>query len=210
MTVSVSYRREGDDLIATCTLTGERTLPSSPEPQITTHFTGTVRLGASRPSPQGGDAVGVHSGVEASDIYEVYFHGPAYQVIGEAWSTDGGAVSSMNPELPPNQIPEQALTIIGPRLAELCFQTAGIWEIGTTGVMALPTRVEQLKLTTEASEQHASLFAVAIANDGEFDVRVVNGEGDVIAEMAGYRTVALPAPIDPALAEPIQKAMTTD
>ena len=33
-----------------------------------------------------------------------------------------------------------------PRLIELCFQTAGIWELGTTGRMALPSHIDRVEL----------------------------------------------------------------
>ena len=35
-------------------------------------------------------------------------------------------------------------TEIAPRLIELCFQTAGVWELGTAGRMALPTHVDRV------------------------------------------------------------------
>ena len=41
-------RRDGDELVADCRLTGEPPLPGQAEPQVTTHFTGAGPLGAGR------------------------------------------------------------------------------------------------------------------------------------------------------------------
>ena len=46
-------------------------------------------------------------------------------------------------DLPPQV---DAATFIGPRLVELCFQTVGLLEAGTDGVLALPLHVGAVRL----------------------------------------------------------------
>ncbi len=58
-------------------------------------------------------------------VYAFYFHGPAYQVVGEAWRKDQGSMTRMADPIPDNHVPSDAPLAIAPRLAELCFQTAG-------------------------------------------------------------------------------------
>ena len=74
-------------LVADCRLIGLRSLPNQTEPQRTTHFTARVRLAKQRMRPlaakPGVEPTG--AAVEASDIYRLYFHGPAYQVLEQAW-----------------------------------------------------------------------------------------------------------------------------
>ena len=102
-------------------------------------------------------------------VYKFYFHGPAYQVVGEAWRSNGSAVARFADDLPANHTPEQP-TVIGPRLVELCFQTAGLWEAGTTGTLALPASIDRLDLLTDPSATPAEgpLVAVAGPADGGF------------------------------------------
>ncbi len=71
-------------------------------------------------------------------VYEVYFHGPAYQVIERAAVEGDGVVALMAAGLPPNARPKEAEALVGPRLLELCFQAAGLWLLAKKETMALP------------------------------------------------------------------------
>ena len=98
LTVTCQFTAEGEDLLARCTLLGTRHLPNQPEPEVKVHFTGTVRLATSPPelarraaAPGAGEPA-----VAADDIYRIYFHGPAYQVLEQAWAQrrrDGRSVA---------------------------------------------------------------------------------------------------------------------
>ena len=46
--------------------------------------------------------------------------------------------------LPANHIPSELPTLMAPRLIELCFQTAGVWEMGVQGRMGLPQHVDRV------------------------------------------------------------------
>jgi hypothetical protein len=84
---------------------------------------------------------------------------------------------------------------VGPRLIELCFQTAGVWEIGKTGQLALPASVDRV-IIRDANAGAGPLVAEVVANsagDGlAFDARVRDGEGNVRVELEGYRTSRMP------------------
>jgi alkylation response protein AidB-like acyl-CoA dehydrogenase len=77
----------------------------------------------------------------AVDVYRVYLHGPAYQVLERAWCSNGDIVGRLPPDLPPAHEPPGQPTEIAPRLIELCFPTAGVGELGKLGRMGLPTHV---------------------------------------------------------------------
>ena len=83
-------------------------------------------------------------GVGHDAVYGVYFHGPAYQVLERAWQDNGHLVGRFAGELPADHEPASQPTEIAPRLIELCFQTAGVWELATEGRMALPTHVDRV------------------------------------------------------------------
>ena len=84
--------------------------------------------------------------IEAADIYRLYFHGPAYQVVERAWWDGHRMVGLMARGLPANHLPSELPTLMAPRLIELCFQTAGLWEMGAQGRMGLPLHIDRVSL----------------------------------------------------------------
>jgi acyl transferase domain-containing protein/NAD(P)-dependent dehydrogenase (short-subunit alcohol dehydrogenase family)/acyl carrier protein len=189
----------GDHLIAKCRLIGERSLPNA-EPQRTIHFTARVNL-AKKPvlkltsrgftQPSG-------SAVEAADIYRVYFHGPAYQVLEKAWWDGKRIVGLLAKDLPPNHHPSELPTIMAPRLLELCFQTAGVWGLGVRGRMGLPRYVCQTYFFRPPEMAEGRLYAVVIPSVGEesFAAEVLDEHGNCYLSLNGYQTIALPDLVD--------------
>ena len=139
-------QRDSSTLVADCRLIGSRSLPNQTEPQLTTHFTGRVRLTKETPDAVTVPALNLPAGhiIEATDIYRLYFHGPAYQVIERAWWDGRRMIGLMARDLPPNHLPSEMPTEISPRLIELCFQTAGLWEMGIQGRMGLPQHIDRI------------------------------------------------------------------
>ncbi|NJD19169.1 MAG: SDR family NAD(P)-dependent oxidoreductase, partial [Gemmatimonadetes bacterium] len=128
VTVRVRYDADGADVLARCALEGSRTLVGRDAPEVTVHFTGTVRL-TGAPAPEGPELKLPHpegAVVDATAIYETYFHGPAYQVLAEAWRHRGDVAGRFASPLPPNHEPAGQATQVAPRLVELAFQTAGL------------------------------------------------------------------------------------
>ncbi len=87
VTIEARFRLDGDGLTSDCQLTGRRVLANQADARVETHFTGRVRLVAELHEPAGGLGTLVPQGsvIDAEDIYHVYFHGPAYQVLKRAW-----------------------------------------------------------------------------------------------------------------------------
>jgi hypothetical protein len=198
VTIEAEFHPEGDAVLADCRLTGRRMLPNQAEPQVTTHFTARVRLtqqapvaidlrepAVRLPGPADGPSV------EAAGIYRLYFHGPAYQVVERAWRDGDRIVGQLAGTLPANHHPPERPLAMAPRWVELCFQTAGLWEIGVLGRMGLPRHLDRVSVwgTTEAGE--GPLFAVVTpsSDGGRFDADVVDSAGRCCARVSGYRTV---------------------
>jgi hypothetical protein len=209
LTVTATYRPDGDRVVADCRLVGSRSLANQPEPQVTTHFSGRVHLArapladevtAPAPSPDG-------KGTTADAIYGVYFHGPAYQVLERAWRGDQGPVGLFATGLPDDHVPPERPEVASPRLIELFFQTAGIWEIGRHGRFGLPQRVGQIVLHPALDAPAGRVEAVVEPGDDGFDGRVVDEAGSVLVEVRGYRTVELPGGVDPERQAPLAEAM---
>ncbi len=202
---------DGDEILAHCRLAGRRELPGRGEPQRTTHFTARVRLartllgaesGSPAPKPRPDAA-------RADAVYRVYFHGPAYRVLERAWGADGTAFGRLAAALPDDHHPADTPLRTLPRLVELCFQTAGIWEIGTHGRMALPRGIGRLSFPGRPAASAPPLHAVVRAGpEGSgFEAEVVDAAGAVWVRLEGYATAALPAGVDGELRAPLAAAM---
>jgi len=201
LTIQAVFYPQGECLLADCRLTGSRPLPNELEPHITTHFTGRVRLtkdprsmGMTAPPPE----APTRSLMEAADIYRVYFHGPAYQVLERAWRDGDRIIGQMARSLPDHHEPPERSTLVAPRLIELCFQTAGLWEMSEQGRMGLPQRVHQVSVRPEPELADGGFYAVVTPNPdhGSFDAEVVDTSGNRYVSLAGYQTVGFSNIVD--------------
>ncbi len=198
VTVRVRYDADGADVLARCALEGSRTLVGRDAPEITVHFTGTVRLTGAPPAegpelkvphPEGGV-------VDATAIYGTYFHGPAYQVLAEAWRHRGDVAGRFATPLPPNHEPADQVTQAVPRLVELAFQTAGLAEIAVSARMGLPFGFARLELPGAGGGEVESVALARAVGDGVFDVQVADTQGRLVLALEGYRTSALPGVVE--------------
>ena len=205
LTVNAVFCPEGDLVVANCSLIGSRTLPNQDEPQLTTHFTARVKLAKERPEAERSRTPGVPANpiIEAANIYNLYFHGPAYQVIEHAWRSGDQIIGRMAANLPSNHVPAEKATILEPRLIELCFQTAGLWELGALGRLGLPKRVELISAWRKPSTTEGNLYSVVspTADGVMFDAEVIDDAGNLYLKLRGYCTVSLPNSVD---AEPLK------
>jgi hypothetical protein len=116
----------------------------------------------------------------------------------------------LNKKLPAFTSEEHAL-LSTPTLVELCFQTAGIWEIGKTGIMALPRSIESLTIHRQ-SVNGAAIYAEVKpvhSENGElhFDARVVDSKGRLYLELKDYRTSPMSDAVEQKLLAPLQELM---
>jgi acyl transferase domain-containing protein/NAD(P)-dependent dehydrogenase (short-subunit alcohol dehydrogenase family)/acyl carrier protein len=130
----------------------------------------------------------------AAEIYKVFFHGPAYQVLAGAKVDGMTAVGLMADNLPPNTSPAEAKTLMAPRLVELCFQLAALWNLETQNAMGFPLGFASVTAYRQPEEAAGRrLYALLNTADGEhFDVQVVDDAGQVYVTLRQYRTVARP------------------
>ena len=205
MTIQASISPENDSLVAECKLIGRRQIPNQAEPQLTTHFTARVRLTQRQPVVQSAPLPGAPAGfvIKAPDIYRYYFHGPAYQVLEQAWRDGDLVVGQMPRTLPGHHFPAERPLLMAPRLIELCFQTAGLWEMGVQGHMGLPRHIQQVSLCRVPVPAADRLYALVTPHPDQesFDAEVVDSAGNKYVQLSGYGTVALPDAVD---AEPLK------
>ena len=209
--VRVLLRDAGEgEVIGDCALIARREIHGSGERE-TVHFTGRVRLTPEAPAPPAaGEAPGESPDRPVAgheDVYRIYFHGPAYQVLDRAWRSNGAVLGKLAPDLPPDHEPSGQPMEMAPRLIELCFQTAGVYELGTAGRMALPTHLD--RVTSFPGEAPGPVWAVVRPRDGDqgVDAEVVDESGRVLVRLEGYRTIELPGPAGEDMLAPLRAAM---
>jgi len=150
--------------------------------------------------------------IEAAEIYPLYFHGPAYQVVERAWWDGHRIVGLLAKGLPPNHLPADLPTLMAPRLMELCFQTAGLWEMGTQGRMGLPLHINRVSSLLIPESADTRLYAVVTCEQGRgsFDAEIVDTKGKCYLQLKGYSTVAVPNAVDAGRLKTLQAAMSLD
>ncbi|HXJ66749.1 MAG TPA: SDR family NAD(P)-dependent oxidoreductase, partial [Actinomycetota bacterium] len=207
VTVEATFHPRGAEVVADCRLIGFRPLPGRDEPQATVHFSARVVLAAEPAAPERAEVPEPSGGAAGRDaIYDVYFHGPAYQVLDRAWPEDP-AIGLLREGLPPNHAPEGAPLVASPRLIELCFQTAGMWEICARERFGLPAEVGRVRIVGDAAGAVEPICAVVRPAGDAFDAEVVDAVGAVIVALEGYRTVELPGALDPAAIEALRSGL---
>jgi acyl transferase domain-containing protein/acyl carrier protein/NAD(P)-dependent dehydrogenase (short-subunit alcohol dehydrogenase family) len=182
------------------------------DPEEKLHFSGAVVLEASAAEArqvQAFDRTAPEIGREA--IYRVYFHGPAYRVLDRVESAgENRVIGCMTGQLPLDTTDAKHGSLVGPRLIELCFQTAGVWEIGKTGRLALPAGVDRV-IVRDPSAGSGPLVAEVTAQGSDdnltFSARVRDGAGKVHVEIEGYRTSRMPNSLPEDEAGPFRKVV---
>jgi acyl carrier protein/NAD(P)-dependent dehydrogenase (short-subunit alcohol dehydrogenase family) len=210
--VAVQYYMDGKNIMASCRLYGSRKLLGQEAAQRTLHFKSTVVLGPealSMPS-MGKQNFKPGKTTKAADnesIYKLYFHGPAYQVVEQAWKKGANIIGRFDRKIPANHNPEEMEIMANPRLIELCFQTAGIWEMGALNRMGLPAHIGDLIIYTTPVDSRKHMFAVVQENKGSYDARVMDNQGNVYLELTAYRTIEFNSAFEPGLLDPLKKAV---
>ena len=210
--VEATLHRHGEQVVADCRLIGHRMLPKQSEPQSTIHFVARVLLTNQRPQKALGPVVQPAGNIiDSGDIYKLYFHGPSYRVVEKGWWDGKRMIGRFSEKLPNNHHPAELVTVSAPRLIELCFQTAGIWEIGTDHRMGLPLHIDRLVISDGLTESAAPLYALVTRPDStSFDAEIVDAQGNRCLRLNGYRTVPFSDAIAAEKLKAIQTAMSLE
>ncbi len=212
--INAVIRPQNDKLLADCRLIGRRMLAGQTQPQETLHFTARVRVSQQAVQAATGslprltaDAI-----VDAAHIYRIYFHGPAYRVIERAWSDGERMIGELASPLPANHQPSDRPTLMSPRLIELCFQTAGLWQLGKQSSMGLPQQVQQVSSLRAPQLAEGHLYAIVTPHpeQGNFDAEVVDAKGCRYLRLNGYRTVAVAGGVDPESLQALQTVVSNE
>lgn len=184
------------------------------ETEHSIHFSGTVYLNA---GGQHNDLVvkpprwNSKEMVSSDEIYKLYFHGPSFQVLESAQMSNGKVLGKLNKRKVALAADDPSL-FVTPLLIEMCFQTAGLYEAGASGMLALPQSVGTLKLFNRPLNGVAIYAEVNPRIEGNaycFDARVVDAKGNVFLELTDYHTSAFPYPAEEQLVQPLKKLVSS-
>ncbi|HLY16395.1 MAG TPA: SDR family oxidoreductase [Bryobacteraceae bacterium] len=211
LAIEAAFHRDGQAVVADCRLNGQRSLPGKTAPQITTHFTARVRLTREQPEAEPAGRLREPTGqpVESSDIYRVFFHGPAYQVLERAWIDGHRTVGQFYTGLPANHYPPEKPLAISPRAIELCFQAAALQEVAAQGRIGLPLQVARVTAWRSPELSDGPLYAVITPDPraDAYDAELVDAAGNRYLELRGYRMVPHPDAVDATPLQALQLAM---
>ena len=132
--------------------------------------------------------------VGSREVYEHFFHGPAFRVVGAAQWRPGHLLAEMAPGLPPLRTGGGYRTWLAPRLLELGLQAAGLLELARSGRMRIPAGIGSVWVAAEggrAPEHGCRALAVERTDEGT-DILVVGATGEPLVAIEDYRTVPLP------------------
>jgi hypothetical protein len=171
------------------------------EVQEKTHFTASVRMRretVQQPMVDFTFPTEDWTEITKKAIYNIYFHGPAYQVLESVSLSEDQTWGVMASDLPDDTKPAGAAGLMAPRLIELCLQTAGVWELKQRSVLALPSAIRSVEVFKQPGGSNPTpLFARVTARDegASFDAQVLDESGMVYVSLTGYSTVPLPVPM---------------
>jgi hypothetical protein len=95
-----------------------------------------------------------------------------------------------------------------PRVIELCFQTAGLWEMRVNQRFGLPRHVKEVCVFRGLDKAKGPLYAVVTPNPDNqtFNAEVTDASGNRYLRLTGYRTVAIPMDVGAESLKALQRA----
>lgn len=194
LTATPSVTRPGARSCATTSLDGDRTVVHVSADLAASPMPPDRRLGVGRDRR-------VHPpAATAADIYGLFFHGPAYQVLERATLSPDGLVAVLAPPRPIERA--GSATVSAVYAVEACLQTAGLLEIATNARMMIPHAIVSVVWSGDTAPP-PPLTAIATRRpDGTIDVDLADAAGTLQLTLRSYRTVPLPFPV---AREPIER-----
>jgi NAD(P)-dependent dehydrogenase (short-subunit alcohol dehydrogenase family) len=201
-TITVRVVETASGTQALCEFTSAIVIKGSNKPaEIKRHYAATLVLEDTLPKAAQEQPLAQDDNkgkVSHDDIYQAYFHGDAFRVLalGTVASDSPTQLGILRQPLPCLFTSEEIHAITAPRLLELCFQTAGLIEIGLTKKLGLPSSIESLEFFETADDKGPSRAQVRFSEhqgNMRFEAVVLSDDGRKLMQVSGYRTSAIPS-----------------
>jgi hypothetical protein len=203
ITWQVDVQPNGDDWLADVTM--HSTLERQGRPPLTMqHFSAQVRLCHPRtlwlnPEPVAIPAYS-NQGISAGQVYALFFHGPAMRVLSRVERIPGGVMGWLAEHLPTLIEPPCPL-LTAPLRLEGILQTAAAWQVAQNRTLALPSAIQSVRYYPGSAQVTPSVALVYPQVDGSFNAHLLSASGELMIEVTGYRTAALPYTAETGLME---------
>jgi hypothetical protein len=180
---------------ADCREIGPGLVDCALETETTRHLSCRFAAAASTGAPRLAPLLPGPHAIGRADVYRLFFHGPAFQVVAAAEWRDGTLLSRLTAPLP-SWHHDGRPTLTAPRLLEFALQSAGLLALAEQPVMAIPRSIARIDRFIPTDE-HAppALFALAKREQDGISIDLFDAEGTIHLRVAGYRTAALPYPV---------------
>ncbi len=125
-------------------------------------------------------------------IYEVFFHGPSFQVLDGIINLGANSISAVYNE--PNEplFPDKNASVhLAPRLIEACFQTAGMYDLLINKTMSLPNGITKIQLY-QGFENAKYIHATQTRsknNISHYNVFALDKDLNVVLELINYEMI---------------------
>jgi len=134
--------------------------------------------------------------VTQRDVYALFFHGPAFQVVASAAVRSGLMQCRFASGLPPSHRHRPSDSEIAPRLLEFALQSAGLLELTDSGRMMIPHSIGRVdRFSSVDVDYSGELVSVARFGSPErssIDVDILDERGRLMMRVGQYRTEPLP------------------
>ena len=171
-----------------------------------THFTGRVILKDRRPRAKKLKSLKIPKGeaVKFEEVYERFFHGPTFQVLGGVIKMDEkmkkgarGWGKFREPVGDFFSFASDHTFASGPMFREFGFQTCGMLDIFNRANMSLPNSIKKIELydVPKSSKKYVSRIVYkGETGDGpmkitHYDVEIMDEKGNVIDRMTNYEMI---------------------
>ncbi len=133
-------------------------------------------------------------------VYDLFFHGPSFQVIADVEFRDEHMIGRLQHRLPPSHRHRSAGSETAPRLIEFGLQTAGLLELAVSGRMMIPCAIARIKRFLLFDVDHsADILSIARFRDKDrslIDIDIVDERERLVLRIDRYRTEPLPFPMN--------------
>lgn len=149
------------------------------------------------PTPAGSSCMPMRTHVPAGvAVYDLFFHGPSFQVVDGFEFQDDQMVCRLRRRLPPSHRNRTADSETAPRLIEFGLQCAGLLELAVSGRMMIPHSIARIERLVALDYDHpGEILSIARFHSGErssVDVDIVDEGERLVLRIAQYRTEPLP------------------
>lgn len=116
-------------------------------------------------------------------VYSCFFHGPAFQVVEQAYLSENTMIARGVPSLPPLSTETGRASVTPVRVVELCLQASGLLDAALCHRMTVPLSIRRVELY--GTQDLSGLWVQACHSGDGAEIHAWNGAGAGVAAVYG-------------------------